>query len=166
VTPSVRAAGPGDAAAIREVAIAAWWATYTGRIGQESIDRFVAAAYSPDRVARRIDRHDVLVAGPAADVGRVDAFAEVTLRDDHVQVLAIYTRPDVRGRGLGTALLHAIRGRHPGLDLAADVLVDNRLAEPFYAARGFHPGELLTDEIAGEEIVERRWWLRAAGERR
>jgi GNAT superfamily N-acetyltransferase len=159
--PFVRPAVPTDAAAIRDVAVSAWWATYTGRIGAESIERFMSAAYSLERVGLRIERHDVLVASDGSEGRPVDAFAEVTLHDDHVQVLAIYTRPGARGRGMGTALLARIREQYSGWDLAADVLVDNELAEPFYAARGFTPGELLTDEIAGEEIRERRWWLRA-----
>ena len=37
----------------------------------------------------------------------------------------------------------------------------NELGEPFYVARGFEPGDLLDEEIGGETIRERRWWLRA-----
>ena len=61
---------------------------------------------------------------------------------------------------MGTALVEAIVAAHPGEDLAADVLQDNELAEPFYRARGFVPGDELTDEILGEPVRERRWWLR------
>jgi GNAT superfamily N-acetyltransferase len=155
----VRAATSEDAAAIRDVAVAAWRSTYVGQIGEESIERFIASAYTTERVVTRIERHVVLVAGAAT--GPIEAFVETAAQDDHVQVVAIYARPDLRGHGLGSALLRRVVALHPGEDLAADVLVGNGLAEPFYAARGFEPGELLTDEIAGEEIVERRWWLRA-----
>lgn len=155
----VRAATAEDSAAIQAVAIAAWRSTYAGLIAAESIERFIASAYTTERVATRIERHVVLVAG--ASVGIVEAFAETVSQDDHVQVVAIYVRPEVQGRGLGSALLQRVVEVHEGEDLAADVLVGNGLAEPFYAARGFQPGELLTDEIAGEEILERRWWLRA-----
>ncbi len=155
----VRPATSGDAEAIRDVATAAWRSTYAGLIAGESIERFIASAYTIERVVTRIERHVVLVAGAAT--GLVEAFAETVAQDDHVQVVGIYTRPDVRGRGLGSALLERVIELHPGEDLAADVLVGNALAEPFYAARGFQPGELLTEEIAGEEILERRWWLRA-----
>ncbi len=158
---TVRAADPADAAAIRDVAIAAWWATYSGRLADETIDRLLVRAYAEERIGVRIERHEVLVAGWA---DAVDAFAEVVDRDDHVQLVAIYTRPSSRGRGLGSALLVALVEAHPGEDLAADVLVDNELAEPFYAARGFVPGEFLTDEIAGQPVRERRWWLRTVPE--
>ena len=72
--------------------------------------------------------------------------------------------PDARGRGLGSALLGRVRELHPVADLAADVLVGNELGEPFYAARGFEPGDLLLDEVAGQPIRERRWWLRAGAD--
>jgi GNAT superfamily N-acetyltransferase len=157
----VRAASPADAATIREVAVSAWRATYARRMAEDAIERFLAAAYSPERIGVRIERHEVLVAGPALDVGAVQAFAEVATREDHLQLVAIYTLPGVRGQGLGTALVEAVVAAHPDEDLAADVLLGNDLAEPFYAARGFVPGEELVDEIAGEPIRERRWWRRA-----
>jgi GNAT superfamily N-acetyltransferase len=157
----VRAATAADAPAIREVAVLAWWATYTGRMADETIERFLAAAYSEDRIGIRIERHEVFVAGSDHDPAAVRAFAEVAVRDDHLQLVSIYALPTDRGRGFGTALLAAIVAGHPDADLAADVLVDNELAEPFYAARGFEPGDLLIDEIAGEPVRERRWWRRA-----
>jgi GNAT superfamily N-acetyltransferase len=157
---AVREATPADAEAIRLVAEAAWRATYAGLVTGEAIERFLAQAYAPERVAVRVERHDVLVASRAAS-GAVDAFAESVIRDGHVQLVAMYARPDARGRGLGSALLAAVRERNPGLDIAADVLLGNERGEPFYAARGFEPGELLVEELAGEPIRERRWWLRA-----
>ncbi len=156
---NVRAADAADAPAIRAVAVAAWGATYAGRLADDTIARFLAQAYATDRIAVRIDRHEVLVAGIS---DAVDAFAEVVDRGDHVQLVAIYTLPSSRGQGLGSALLATVVAAHPGEDVAADVLLDNDLAEPFYAARGFVPGELLIDEIAGDPVRERRWWLHAS----
>jgi GNAT superfamily N-acetyltransferase len=129
-------------------------------MADETIERFLGAAYSEERIALRIERHEVLVAGVASDPSAIDAFAEVATHDDHLQLVAIYAQPGMRGRGLGTALVMAITSAHPGEDIAADVLLGNEMAEPFYAARGFAPGELLTDEIAGEPVRERRWWRR------
>ena len=160
----VRRAMPGDAAAIREVAQAAWRATYSDLIGVDAVERFIAQAYTPERVARRIDRHDTFVAaGPDGDGSGVDAFVESFVEDDHAHIAAFYARPGARGAGLGTALLERVVAAYPGLDISADVLVGNELGEPFYVARGFEPGELLDEEIGGETIRERRWWLRAAG---
>jgi GNAT superfamily N-acetyltransferase len=159
---TVRDAESGDADAIGQVATAAWRATYASLVPADAIERFLAAAYTPERVALRIERHEVLVVVGAADTGQpaVLAFAECVAEPDHVQLAALYVRPDLRGDGLGSALLERVVERLDGRDLAADVLVGNELGEPFYVARGFEPGDILVEEIAGEPIRERRWWLR------
>lgn len=159
---TVRQATAGDVEPIRAIATAAWRATYADLIAGETIERFLATAYAPERVTVRIQRHEVLVAA-LGETASPSAFAETVLHADHLQLAAIYALPEVRGRGLGSALLDAILERNPGLALAADVLVGNVLGEPFYVARGFDPGELLVEEIAGEPIQERRWWRRAPG---
>jgi GNAT superfamily N-acetyltransferase len=158
----VRAATAADAPAIRDVAVRAWRATYAGRITDETIERFLALAYADERVARRIDRHEVLVTARDGTGAAVEAFAEWADRDDHLQLVSIYALPEARGSGLGSALIAEVIALHPGQDIAADVLEGNELAEPFYAARGFVPGEALVDEIVGEPVRERRWWLRAS----
>jgi GNAT superfamily N-acetyltransferase len=171
----VRQATAADVEAVRTVAIAAWRATYRELIPRRAIERFLERAYAPERVALRIERHDVLVAGrsPAsvrdgAPVGAhvdpaIEAFAECAPEDGHLQLIAIYTLPRARSRGLGSALLDGVLERHPGLDVAADVLTGNVRGEPFYAARGFSPGESLEEELAGTLVTERRWWLRRTG---
>jgi GNAT superfamily N-acetyltransferase len=159
----VRRAVPDDAPAIREVAETAWRATYTDLIGPAVVEQFIAQGYTPERVARRIDRHDTFVASsPGGDPSGVDAFIESFVEGDHAHIAAFYARPGARGLGLGTALLERVVASYPGLDISADVLIGNELGEPFYVARGFEPVELLVEEIGGETIRERRWWLRAA----
>lgn len=161
-TVTVRRATLDDAAAIREVAHDAWRATYRDLIGEEPVERFLAQAYTPERVALRIERHETYVAAmDGGDGSGVDAFIEAMLQGDHAHIVAFYTRPGTRGRGIGSALLNRVVAAFPGLDLSADVLVGNDLGEPFYVARGFEPGDLLEEELGGETIRERRWWLRA-----
>jgi GNAT superfamily N-acetyltransferase len=152
--------------------LAAWRLTYQKRLPPEAIERFLARAYTTDRVALRIRRHRVLVAGRTPDRSGpfdgpvdapVEAFAELAFHHDHVQLVALYVLPGLRGAKLGSALLGAVQAAFPGRDLAADVLEGNDLAEPFYAKRGFVPLEELTEEIAGAPVRLRRWWLRAAG---
>jgi GNAT superfamily N-acetyltransferase len=170
VRARVRDAVAADAAAIRGVALAAWRLTYQNRLPPEAIERFLARAYTEERVALRIRRHRVLVAGRRAGAGDaagaeawpVEAFAELAFHHDHVQLVALYVLAGLRGEGLGTALLDAVLAGFPGRDLAADVLEDNDLAEPFYVARGFVRGEEHIDELDGAPVRLRRWWLRAA----
>jgi GNAT superfamily N-acetyltransferase len=165
----VREALASDALAIRSVALAAWRLTYRNRVPPEAIEAFLARGYSAERVALRIRRHRVLVAGrvpaeaaEAAGLTPVEAFAELAFHHDHVQLVALYVLPGLRGARLGSALLEAVLAAFPGRDLAADVLEGNELAEPFYVARGFVAVEELTDEISGAPVRLRRWWLRAA----
>ena len=154
----VRRATPSHAPAIRAIADAAWRDTYRDLLRPETIDWFLDRAYSEDRVALRIERHETWVA-ELDDV--VAAFAESAIEPDRVTLVAIYADPGLRGLGLGSALLHAITGAHPGLPVAADVLLGNSLGEAFYIARGFTPEEDVDEELGGEHVRERRWWLRS-----
>lgn len=160
---TVRHAVLADVDAIRDVALAAWRATYRRLVGEEPVERFLAQAYTPERVALRIERHQTWIAGAeGGDASGVDAFVEALLEDGHAHIVAFYTRPGLRGQGIGSALLEQVVAAFPGLDISADVLIGNELGEPFYAARGFEPGDVLEEELAGETISERRWWLRSA----
>src|SRR5262245_44873691 len=105
-TVTVRRATAADADAIREVAHAAWRATYRDLIGDEPVERFLAQAYTPERVAIRIERHETFVAATdGGDPSGVDAFVEALVEGDHAHIAALYTRPGIRGHGIGTALL-------------------------------------------------------------
>ena len=96
-------------------------------------------------------------------LGVVSAFAESEILPDRVTLVAIYAEPALRGLGLGSALLDAIMEAHPGLPVAADVLAGNAAGETFSRARGFVPGEDVDEELGGEHVRERRWWLRPVG---
>ena len=155
---SVRRATPSHAAAIREIAQSAWRATYRGMLKDETIEWFVERAYSEERVALRIERHETWVA--ELD-GVVTAFAETAVEPaepDRVTLVAIYANPGMRGRGIGSALLDAIIDAHPDLPIVADVLAGNRLGEVFYEARGFEPRETVEEQLGSELVIERRWW--------
>ena len=155
----MRRATPSHAIAIRDIAMAAWRATYRDMLREETIEWFVERAYSEERVALRIERHETWVA--ELD-GVVAAFAETAVEPvdepDRVTLVAIYASPGMRGRGLGSALLDAIVDAHPDLPIAADVLAGNRMGETFYEARGFEPREVIDEQLGAELVVERRWW--------
>lgn len=152
----VRDAVPSDAAEIGAVASAAWQETYAGQLSASTIRAFVEGAYSVGVLERRIARDTFLV---AEEGGRIVAFANAVIGDDHVNLAAIYALPSKRGHGVGTMLLTALRSRCPALPIAADVLGGNRKGEVFYERRGFVPREILHSELFGETVIERRWWL-------
>jgi GNAT superfamily N-acetyltransferase len=156
----VRRATPSHAPAIRVIADSAWRETYRELLRPETIDWFLERAYSEDRVALRIERNETWVAELDHAVA---AFAESAIEPDRVTLVAIYADPERRGLGLGTALLDAITRAHPGLPVAADVLTGNVAGETFYIARGFVPEQDVDEELGGEHVRERRWWLRPDG---
>jgi GNAT superfamily N-acetyltransferase len=154
--PKVRDAVAADAAEVRAVASIAWRDTYGDLLRPATVEAFVEAAYSVEMVERRIDRSTFLV---AEDGNRIIAFANAIAGLDRLNLAAIYALPERRGEGAGTLLLTALRARFPTLPIAADVLSGNRKGEAFYERRGFAPREILEDELFGEPVVERRWWL-------
>ena len=91
---SVRRATPSHAPAIRAIAEAAWRVTYRDMLRPETIDWFLDRAYSEERVALRIERHETWVADLADEVA---AFAESAIEPDRVTLVAIYADPGRRG---------------------------------------------------------------------
>ncbi|HEX6987261.1 MAG TPA: hypothetical protein VF170_17925, partial [Planctomycetaceae bacterium] len=65
------------------------------------------------------------------------------------------------GEGAGTMLLGTLRARFPDRPVVADVLTGNRKGEVFYERRGFVPREAFEEDLFGEQVAERRWWLDA-----
>ena len=148
-------ATPSHVPSIRDIAVAAWRDTYRDLLRPETIDWFIERAYSEERVALRIERHETWVAGIN---GEVAAFAETAIEPDRVTLVAIYADPAQVGLGLGSALLDAIATAHPDLPITADVLSGNQLGESFYGSRGFEPREQLEEQLGAELVSERRWW--------
>ncbi len=154
----VRDATATDAAAIGVVARAAWRDTYAGLLAAATIEAFVNAAYTVERLERRIAGHVVLV---AEDDGGILAFADALPEADRLSLVAIYADPGRRGEGAGTLLLSTLRARYPDRPVVADVLTGNRKGEVFYERRGFVPREAFEEDLFGERAAERRWWLDA-----
>ena len=89
----------------------------------------------------------------AEEAGEVIAFAEVTLRRDHVNgcetspvafLEGIFVRPEQRRRGVGRALVAMAEqwGRERGCrELASDALLGNELSRRFHGGAGFEETE-------------------------
>jgi GNAT superfamily N-acetyltransferase len=153
VTYRVRRAEESDALEVGDVAARAWRDTYAGLLRPETIEAFISASYSPERVERRIQEHHFWV---AERDGAIAAFVDVVEHADRVELVAIYALPAVRGRGAGTALLNEVAARFPDKPIVADVLEGNRKGEVFYEHRGFTRRETIESSLFGERVVERR----------
>lgn len=152
---TTRRATKDDGPAIMAVAAAAWRDTYDGLLKSDTIESFIERAYSPERVESRVAEDHFYVAEGSEGIV---AFADAIERVDRLELLAIYTLPEVRRRGTGTALLGKLLELFPGRDISADVVENNRKGEIFYERRGFAPRERLEATLFGEAVIERRWW--------
>ena len=141
----VRAAVPGDEAAIAEVCRAGFAASSAGLLTAAQVSRRADAYYDPARVRRELapappEWLGYVVAEVGGAVvgacggGLADGAPEVG------QVLVLYLDLDLRGRGIGTALLRHVTDQQRALGAARQrvtVTEGNELGLPFYRARGF-----------------------------
>lgn len=162
----IRPATLDDATAIAEVHVRSWQETYVGQVPQAYLDALSVA----DRTA---SWRDQLAGAPPPDIlvaiedDRLVGFVVVgRSRDDDAddttgEVLAIYTRGKVWGRGVGRALMEQ------GLGVLADrgfenatvwVLDTNERARRFYEKGGWAlESETRISEIGGQEVTELRY---------
>jgi GNAT superfamily N-acetyltransferase len=154
----VRTAERRDLIAIRQVADAAYWDTYSGLLKPDTIGRLLIRDYSPSALRRRLLRGGLFV---AERDGRILGFVDAILDPAEARVTMIATDPGHRRRGVATALFDAVRSLCPECPMRADVLLGNLDGERFYEALGFAPGEILHGGLFDEDVVERRWWLPA-----
>ena len=154
----VRKATRGDLLGIGQIAVAAHWASYEGLLRLDTIGQLLMRDFSPGALGRRLLRGGVFV---AATRDEIVGFADGDVRSEAVHVSALATEPSMRRRGVGTALLTAVRGLSPDSPVAADVLLGNLEGEQFYEVNGFVPGEIQHGSLFAEDVVERRWWREA-----
>ena len=142
----VRLARPAEAAAVCEVCREGFAASSAGLLADETIRRQADLYYAPARIRSEIEGAG---ASPAWQgyVVAVDEESQVVgaagggVRDGAVgQVLVLYLRMSLRGRGIGTALLGFVtdqQRRAGAREQWVSVTEGNDLGIPFYLARGF-----------------------------
>ena len=157
-TVKVRKATRGDLIEIGRVADAAHWGAYSGLLAPWTITRLLQRDFSPGPLKRRLMSGQVVVAESADSLV---GFADAEVQPGSVRLTALSTDPECRRRGIGTALLAAVREMAPDLPVSADVLLGSLEVERFFESRGFVPGETLNGMLFDEPVVERRWWLPA-----
>ncbi len=157
----VRKAVRGDLLGIGRVADAAHWTSYEGLLRPDTIARLILRDFSPSVLGRRLLRGGVFVAVSGNEVA---GFADGIVDDEAILLSAIATAPPLRRRGVGTALLRAVRGLAVQLPTSADVFLGNLEGEQFCEVNGFVPGEITHGTLFDEDVVERRWWLEAVAD--
>ncbi len=143
---AVRRARQSELGAVRDIVYASWLSTYSPLIGRETTREIIADRHSPTMLASQHGREDAwfLIAEDGGEIaGHLYAFA-----DEGIYVDRLHVRSDLKGRGIGTALLHYLEKQTDGQRIWLDVLRGNDAALAFYHARGFVTvGE--TDECGG-----------------
>ncbi|MEO1329689.1 MAG: GNAT family N-acetyltransferase [Pseudomonadota bacterium] len=166
VSISLRNAGPDDAAAIAALHTASWRSTYRGMLPDAYLDGALAA----DKAAHWADKmvslgpEDVVLAAEAEGrlVGFVAAWPDPAVVDGYF-LDNLHADPGLRGRGIGRALMTALRDRitpRGARQMWLTVFPENAVAVGFYQRMGGQPGLLLTDEIGGNPCAAQAYyWL-------
>jgi ribosomal protein S18 acetylase RimI-like enzyme len=177
---NVRPATPDDAAAVSDVAEAAWWETYPGVLDPDAVEAALAELYD-EAFLREVleEREDLLFLvcevrpegeprsgrtatdgsrESAEDDGEIVGFATAQQTwADEVAVHTVYVHPDRWSEGVGTALLEEIEASARAADadrLRAGVLSGNHVGRSFLESRGFERVETETAEVGGETVPE------------
>jgi hypothetical protein len=154
----VRSARRDDLVEIGRLAHEVWWEAYTGLVGTDTINRVLDANYSPAALAQRLLKHHCFM---AEQEGRTVGFAEAVPATDRIVLETLYCR-DGGNLEVGRELIRQLHSLAPALPLCSDVVLGHLQAERLFEAAGFAPGEVIEEQLEGEAIVRRRWWLEPA----
>lgn len=153
-----RTARPGDAAAVRAVALASWPATYEGLYEPDVIADFLARHYDLARLEAQIARlpETPNVRFEVAELrDQIVGFLQGGWQDGRARVSRLYLHPDAWRIGIGGRLLERFEAeaRAAGAaSLAVECHWGNTVGLGFYARH-----RLRRDESAPEDGPE--WWL-------
>lgn len=100
---------------------------------------------------------DLLVGVDGSD--RIEAVAVIRTTTDHAELLTALAPPHPSTTVSAAPFVMAIRARGCDLPISGEAVLGNLPHEQFYESAGFVPGEVLEEDIGGQTIVRRRWWL-------
>lgn len=141
-----------DIPAVQQVAAESWHDTYEGIIPREVRDRFLAAAYSPTSLKRRLEQSLMLV---AQEGDTIAGFANLyRLKDSgDAELAAIYLAPSRQGQGLGTSLLESgIAELTEVRRIYLTVERENERGRRFYERRGFSTVDEFEEDFGGHTL--------------
>ncbi|NOY54854.1 MAG: GNAT family N-acetyltransferase [Actinobacteria bacterium] len=152
----IRRADKRDLVSVAQIASVSWRTTYGDLLDADTIERWLAAAYSPSALQQRWQDHPIFL----VEIDRHPvAFADVYIERNIIVVAAMCTHPEYRRHGAATSLLEKVRSLAPSLPVTVDLILGNRSGEGFVENLGFSPGETIEVHLYGEPFLERRWWI-------
>jgi ribosomal protein S18 acetylase RimI-like enzyme len=139
MTMFVRTASERDLAAVRELLVETWHATYDHIYGVERVTAITSDWHSMASLGKRLTRpnSEFLVADDGKEIAGV-AFAAADPEGKVVMLYQLYVRPAFQGRGIGGMLLDEILDCFPDAEtIRLEVEQANDRAIAFYTAYGF-----------------------------
>ena len=151
----VRTARRHDLIEIGRLAHEVWWEAYAGLVTTDTINRALDANYTPAVLAERLLKNYCFIAMIG---GETVGFAEGVPSEDRIVLETLYCR-EGGDREVGRELIDRMHALAPDLPMCSDIVLGHLTAESFFESVGFSPGEIIEEQLEGEEIVRRRWWL-------
>ncbi|WP_147804712.1 GNAT family N-acetyltransferase [Alkalicoccus halolimnae] len=154
----IRKALPADIPHIQNIALETWHDTYDDLIPREVQDKFLAEAYSDERMPGRIERTSLFV---AEENGEVVGFANFFFKNpQQAELGAVYIYPQAQGRKIGSRLLRAgIQEKNSLEKIYVEVEKENYAGMAFYYAKGFELLEEFEEELFGHKLQTTRMVL-------
>jgi ribosomal protein S18 acetylase RimI-like enzyme len=143
----VRTAGERDLAAVRDLLVETWHATYDSIYGAERVTEITDEWYSAASLKARLVRpnSEFLIADDGKRIGGT-AFAVATSDPAIILLHQLYVRPDCQRKGIGKLLLDEIEESFPEARiLRLEVEEANGPAVAFYRVNGFLPAGSTSD---------------------
>ena len=159
---AIRPAVPGDAPAIRNVALESWPATYHGVFTPDFIASFLDRNYSVESLEQAIAftwQDDFRIFDAAIDErGRVVGFLQMSLKGDHPFLWRLYVLPSHQRQGIGLALLTRLEDHLRSRSSSSYGLMvhsRNKIGKAFYLKQGFvhRPEKDENDEWFMEKVL-------------
>lgn len=146
----VRKAEKSDVEQIRKTATMAWYDVYQNLRAATTIVQFLEAAYSEERILKRMSDSLFLV---AESEGEVVGFANF-INGRELYLAAIYVKPDYQRHHAGSELLEEGLKHYPDYnELFVEVASDNPAARGFYDKEQFELVREYEEELFGEEVT-------------
>ena len=146
---AIRAARPGDAAAIRAIVASSWRDVYLAIAGEAGLAR-LEADFLNDGALRALCANPALAMPLGFVGGRAAGTALASGADGVISVSRLYVVAAARGKGLGAALLGDVARSFPALRrMRLTVQRDNDAAFRFYKREGFREVGAASETLAG-----------------